>query len=124
MRPVAQRDGKMKKSIAIVTNNEDAIKELNTIYLATELGSVPVVKGDVQEALKMGVDALDKQMPKKPLIIKCNSRTIPYCPICTNLLVKYADEDYREVFGEDWIHMNYCDCCGQRIDWNKVKEEL
>lgn len=42
-------------------NYEEAKKELNTIYLATEIQRVPVVKEEVQEALKIANECIEKQ---------------------------------------------------------------
>lgn len=75
-------------------------------------------------AIDVAIEALEKQIPNTPLIINRNGRTIPFCPICGGLLIKCADEDYREILeilDDDWRYMNYCDSCGQRIDWSEVE---
>lgn len=96
---------------------EEAIKTIEIAKAEVEW-NYPL---DYQEAFDVAIGCIEKQIPEKPLIINYNGRTIPYCPICKALLVKFADDDYREIFGEDWVHMNYCDTCGQRIDWSEVK---
>ena len=54
---------------------EEAIKELNTIYLATEIQRVPVVKEDVQEALKIAIECIEIVNRLENLIPK----DTPYC---------------------------------------------
>ena len=52
------------------------------------------------EALRVGIEALDSQIPRKPIQLRC-----AYC------------ED--KLFG----YMNYCPNCGQAIDWSDEDEQ-
>lgn len=72
------------------------------------------------EALRVGVEAVEKQIPKKPIIINCNGKKILYCPICKELLIKLAGDDCEMIFQEGWCPMNYCDRCGQAIYWSEI----
>lgn len=57
------------------------------------------------------LDALEKQIPKKPIIDTNYSGgryTVAYCPNCKKMrgLLKYA-KDFK-----------FCDECGQALDWS------
>lgn len=64
--------------------------------------------GDLIQALDMAIQALEKQIPKKPMIsyderVKENWCS---CGVCA--------------FGLGWkrtIHYKYCPDCGQKLDW-------
>lgn len=58
------------------------------------------------EAVQMGAEALDKQIPKKPLIGKYTCR----CFNEHNIPVPCRNGK-----------MKYCPMCGQRIDWSEVE---
>ena len=65
--------------------------------------------GEQKEALKVAIQALEKQIPKKPMIsyderVKENWCS---CGVCA--------------FGLGWkrtIHYKYCPDCGQKLDWS------
>lgn len=58
------------------------------------------------EAIDMAIEALEKQMPKKPV----NYDSVPHsrCPVCNNAV---------KVF-EDAHEYHYCLYCGQCLDWS------
>lgn len=56
---------------------------------------------DEKEAIEMGIEALEKQIPKKPV-----RGSEMYCDECGNVVKSYE---------------NYCDCCGQRLDWEEYR---
>lgn len=62
---------------------------------------------DYDEALKLGIEALEKQIPKKP-IIKTNAynRKFYECPNCRIDIEDVIFSPYK-----------YCRKCGQHIDW-------
>lgn len=71
---------------------------------------------DYAEAFEVAIEALEKQIPKKPYF----GEALGYkgfngylCPICRNWLL-YPDEipNSRDSF---------CSFCGQKIDWSEVK---
>lgn len=78
----------------------------------------------VKEAIKIATTALEKQIPKKPLlqdVYDKNNKLLDYlynCPIC-HMFICYATElGIEERFA-------YCPNCGQAIDWeveDKLKE--
>lgn len=59
----------------------------------------------VNEACRMGMEALEKQIPKKPLYI-AGDYDLPLCSKC-----KSPAEDNEP----------YCSVCGQAIDWSDAE---
>ena len=85
----------------------EAIKICNTIVLASSLSSphgIPLntTKEELIEAMKMAIQALEKQIPKKPDFTE--DKEFALCPCCNGkgLLDK----------------QKYCDNCGQKLDWS------
>ena len=58
---------------------------------------------EVWGSVKMATEALEKQIPKKPV----EDHTFDFCPVCSYSL------DYLR---------NYCKHCGQAIDWGKEND--
>ena len=57
--------------------------------------------GSDAKILGMAINALEKQIPKKP---KTNDNYIIYiCPCCNNFIK---------------LCKNYCEYCGQKLDWS------
>ena len=80
---------------------KEAIKQLTdvTIYHQGQC---------TREALDMAIDALEKQIPKKPLHEHKNY----YCPICKeNGWMLWDDAIPNDMD-------NFCGKCGQAIDWS------
>ena len=62
-----------------------------------------------KNAIDIGIKALEKQIPKKPIENPTDDTCLyyeNYCPSCENLLV---------------VRYKHCPKCGQRLDW-KVEE--
>ena len=84
--------------------HDEAIKQLSsiTIYHQGEC---------TREALDMAIEALEKQIPKKPLHEHKNY----YCPVCR--------EDgwmlWDDAIPNDMD--SFCGKCGQAIDWDESK---
>ena len=55
----------------------------------------------LNEALKMAINALENQIPKKPIKDKYVPE-LDFCPEC----------------GTEVTNCNYCPNCGQKLDWN------
>ena len=64
----------------------------------------------VEEACLVACEAIEKQIPKKPIVIDFTN--LPACPNCKQLFD--ADEEYYLENGE-W---RYCGKCGQKMDWS------
>ena len=59
-------------------------------------------------AVEMAIEALEKQIPKKPINQSEEyDRTYGNCPCCGEMVVDYPD-DFR-----------VCSNCGQRLDWSE-----
>ena len=70
------------------------------------------------EEMDMAINALEKQIPKKPYIqqveIEDHDRDCMECPSCDSFL-GYAT-DCKEEHYQD----NYCPNCGQKLDWSEL----
>ena len=68
----------------------------------------------ITESLEKAIEALEKQVPKKPRNEGLADRL---CPVC-NAYIPYdaLNDDVSEA-------PNYCDCCGQAFDWRKSVED-
>lgn len=69
----------------------------------------------VNEALKMAISALEKQIPKKPI----NEECYYICPCCRGDL-GVSDDD---IFIYELSMPKYCSNCGCALDWTEVKNE-
>jgi hypothetical protein len=75
----------------------------------------------IQEAMDMGIEALEKQIAKKPQI---------YTDTITTVYEDYQIDVYEcgncgsyldDVDGKREYAGEYCECCGQKIDWSEVE---
>ena len=65
----------------------------------------------LREALDMAIEALQKQIPKKPVLEKTKGIVgidMWHCPVC--------DEEIISDWNRD-IAKPYCHLCGQRLNW-------
>ena len=89
---------------------EEAIKQLNSVTIYHN-GKC------IRTAINIAIEALDKQIPKKPLHMHKNY----YCPICKEDGWMLWDDAIPNDMDE------YCGKCGQAIDWSdcgaKMDEE-
>ena len=60
----------------------------------------------MNEALKMAINALENQIPKKPRFYAHNY----YCSVCDNLV---GNNEF------EWQRFKYCDNCGRKLAWSK-----
>ena len=84
---------------------EEAIKTIQVAIAEVEW-DYPL---DYSTAFKTAIEALDKQIPKKPVVVgeeyifERDEWEKDYeCPFCGN---PYADD-------------SFCSCCGQKLDWS------
>ena len=89
----------------------EAIKICNTIVFATSFSNpqgVPLntTKEELTEAIRMSIQALEKQIPKKPIFTE--DKQFALCPCCD---MKGLPDKQK-----------YCDNCGQAIDWGDENE--
>lgn len=92
-----------------MTNDEAANILKNVAWLGTNHQV-----GEVEEAVKLAIEALEKQIPKKPeykeedRFVKNHFAWYAYCPQCG-----------REIDTGDM----HCTQCGQAIDWSDEDDE-
>lgn len=87
----------------------EAIKELHGIR--PRGGIIPQKRA---EALDVAIQALEKQIPKKP--IRHAAWEDFKCPACGSTEIRPYDTEYRE-YGKD-CEFEYCSDCGQKLDWS------
>lgn len=90
----------------------EAIKICNTIGFAVSFSnpqgiSLNTTKDELTEAMRMSIQALEKQILKKPEERDCIGFGTLACPVCKRALYLYGP---------------YCDNCGQAIDWSDENE--
>lgn len=75
----------------------------------------------IQEAMDMGAEALEKQIPKKPNKAIDSSWGIKkeahVCPICDYYLTEVYFIAPQKI--EPNKKITYCEICGQAIDWSE-----
>lgn len=80
---------------------------------AMEIRKNPHFEDVDNEELSRCIDeALEKQIPKKPLDICTPVVTWGLCPICKGELNKLGNQPHRVFKGT-----KYCPDCGQALDW-------
>ena len=60
---------------------------------------------DDYKANEMAVQALEKQIPKKPIFYAHDY----HCSVCNSLV---GNNEF------EWKRFKYCDTCGQKLDWS------
>jgi len=84
--------------------NEEAIKVITTL-LYNQTG---VMGNNQREGVFMAVDALGKQIPKKPI----EEQNLMTCPVC-------GCQEIESIDASGIRQYPYCPCCGQAIDWSE-----
>lgn len=87
----------------------EAINELHKIR--PRGGIIPQKRA---EALDVAIQALEKQIPKKP--IRHAVWEDFKCPACGSTEIRPYDTEYRE-YDKD-CEFEYCSDCGQKLDWS------
>ena len=104
--------------------NELSIEEAIEV-LQREIGDVDsIVFPEVEEALKMAIKALNKEIAKKPVQPHVRygmgyDYWDYYCPVCDQYLAAEPEGDRWKSQG-GWSR---CDNCGQKIEWSKDDDE-
>lgn len=86
--------------------NERAIEILNPEHREDYKSIEPI-----EEACRMGMKALEKQTPRKP--VEQGDGITYNCPACSRY-VGYID-------AMAWEMPKYCDECGQKLDWRDFR---
>ncbi len=69
---------------------------------------------NISTALKMAIEALEKQIPKKPLNVMESIEDLRFdwtCPTC------------KRQFVNALYSVNHCVDCGQKLDWGENKND-
>ena len=91
---------------------EEALREvLHQVYRNTDDFEMRISK----ECYKLIIEALDKQIPKKPI----NEECYYICPCCRDDLGVSDD-----IFIYKLSMPKYCSNCGCVLDWSEVKNEV
>lgn len=97
--------------MGITDKNKEAIINLKVIL--SEIieceESICYVTDIDAEPLRLAIKALEKQTPKKPVYGAANIK----CPNCGATLLYYFHS----------FKIDYCDECGQRLDWSEENDE-
>lgn len=81
---------------------KEAIENLKILKISEDDSSVGKLK---IQTYNIAIEALEKQIPKKPLNREDKSEiSYGYCPCCSNLI-------------DNWNDIRYCGECGQAMDW-------
>ena len=90
--------------------------ELLEYIRETGNGEAPYVGCTQNIAIEMAINALEKQMPKKPIFDFNASDTLSrfHCDCGTSIKVHH---DIGTMYNND--APNYCSNCGQKLDWSE-----
>ena len=88
---------------------EEAIKNINALNAVC--GQKDFYDAEFESALALAIEALKKQIPKKPLHMHKNY----YCPICKEDVWILWDDAVPNDMDK------YCGKCGHAIDWEENK---
>ncbi|MBS7238192.1 MAG: hypothetical protein KIG40_06030 [Bacteroidaceae bacterium] len=91
---------------------EEAIKTIQVAIAEVEW-EYPL---DYSIAFETAIEALEKQIPKKPI----NEECYYICPRCRDDL-GVSDDD---IFIYELSMPKYCSNCGCKLDWTEVKNEV
>lgn len=72
---------------------------------------------EIRDAIDVAIKSINKQIQKKPSARRHNICIVYRCPVCGKLLTTfYPGTNY---FVCD--RTEFCDDCGQRLDWSKYR---
>ena len=86
----------------------EKLKNMRLFMQITDKNSEHKFAEDDYKANEMSIQALEKQMPKKPKERDCIGFDTLVCPKCKMALYLYEP---------------YCDNCGQKIDWSDDNDD-
>lgn len=89
--------------------HEEAIRRIKDHMRVHRIGEYPHMM--LAEALNMAIEAVEKQIHKKPLSF---GNEAYLCPCCKRNNFYCGTKDLHK--------MNYCDYCGQKLDWSEQYE--
>ncbi len=93
---------------------QEALTHLRNWYKKDKTGDVD------SSACVVAFEALEKQIPKKPIIKNIPATTYTLldfcCPLCNYRIISKLDEDYFS--GSKDL---FCENCGQALDWSEPR---
>lgn len=100
----------------------EAIKICNTIVFATSFSNpqgmpLNTTKEELAEAMRIAIQALEKQMPKKPIMkqyFENLEEEYLCCPTCGEILTDRMPADNKTFYF-------HCMNCGQKFDWGDAE---
>ena len=111
----------IKKAMVLINNCIDVQEKSKRITHA----NISAINEDIK-AYKIAIEALEKQLPKKPKQSGVTTKDgvshpiigtsgVPYdlCPNCEENLCTDG------ILGRSKKYMKYCEMCGQRLDWTE-----
>ena len=85
---------------------EEAIKNINALNAVC--GQKDLYDAEFESALALAIEALEKQIPKKPRETRC-------ALMCASCGHKITEKGCKK------LNRSYCKKCGQAIDWSDDK---
>ena len=85
--------------------NEEAIEYITERYVTMSMCLTLDECRKHNKAISMAIEALEKQIPKKPRETRC-------ALMCANCGHKITEKGCKK------LYRNYCKKCGQAIDWS------
>ena len=84
------------------------------------------LSGKYKNSLRMAINALEKQIPKKVIISPCNNCNKELCDCeCEHFVATYRDDyrcptcDSNGVYMQEYeLRFDCCPNCGQKLDWS------
>lgn len=70
---------------------------------------------DYAQAIDIAIDAVERRMPKTPIIEPYEPA---YCPNCDSILSENLGNDYFQ----HYKFLDICPTCGQVLDWGNIDE--
>lgn len=92
----------------------EKLKNMRLFMQITDKNSEHKFAEDDYKANEMAIQALEKQIPKKP--IRHTAWEDFKCPACGSTEIRPYDTEYRE-YDKD-CEFEYCSDCGQKLDWS------
>jgi len=101
-----------------------AIGLIKNIHFTVKNEAEEIECAKTQQAFKLAIEALEKQLPKKPEQstyyhrMTGDENDIYVCPECDSFLAYKSDADCDESY-----QPTHCSGCGQKIDWGADDED-
>ena len=103
-----------KKVREAIAKEKETIKTLEDAVVSGKTGSLRRQAKDTIENSTIIIEALEKQLPKKP-----NFEGDGYAPDGTSVYDTWECPNCGECYEVDYDDYDYCPKCGQKIDWSE-----